>query len=49
VEVAGHVSRQYAGFGFIDPETGGYRVLSATQNPPVYEVRYGTHPQGPPV
>lgn len=39
-------SEVYAGVGYIDPETGGYRILSATQNPDVYEVRYGTLPVG---
>ena len=36
----------YTGVGYIDPATGGYRILSATQNPDVYEVRYGTLPVG---
>ena len=40
------VSAAYTGIGYIDPETGGYRILSATQNPDVYEARYGTLPLG---
>ncbi len=39
---AAYASAVYRGVGWIDPATGGYKVLSATQNPPVYDVRYGT-------
>lgn len=39
----------YRGFGYIDPETGGYRILSATQNPDVFEARWGTVPAGDPI
>jgi hypothetical protein len=49
VQVAAEQPATYAGFGFIDPDTGGYRVISPTQNPPVYEARYGTTPGGPPI
>lgn len=37
------------GFGFIDKLTGGYRILSATQSPEVYEARWGSLPTGAPI
>ncbi len=46
--VAGESPAAYEGFPYIDPETGAYRVLSATQNPRVFEARFGTLPQGTP-
>ncbi len=45
----GDVPASYEGVVYIDPDTGGLKILSPTQNPRVYEARYGTHPQGGPV